>query len=259
MNNIFKNIIISCPWGNYFNRDYCTSTIGTYTLNYRGGFWKRLWKVLTTVRYDRRTQSWINKLGLPNPGIYSLNPFLYKNPLSINYDKSIISVYGFNKDEWRKLSYYINAYKPLACELNLSCPNVNHTQIIDDIIPIINYLLLQNVPIIAKLPPINWTSLAEPLYTLGVRIFHCCNTIPSSNGGISGKPLKPYSIACIKSLRQKYGNNITIIGGGGITESQDIFDYIDAGANYIAIGSMLFNPFNWKKLKIFNDIMENNR
>jgi len=40
-----------------------------------------------------------------------------------------------------------------------------------------------------------------------------------------------------------------IIGGGGITHLDDVKDYQSAGATHFAVGSVLFNPFNWRRIK----------
>ncbi len=250
---MLKRVIISAPFGNWIERPDTTSTLGTYTLKNRGGIWYRLWRMLLTLRYHRQSQSWINKLGLPNPGLGALP----KPNSSIDYRDNIISIYGFNKDEWRDLAKMIvNTYQPSAVELNLSCPNVDHHHFISDIIPAIDILTHANIKIIAKLPPLRWMSLAKPLYAYGIRTFHCCNTIPTPGGGFSGKALKQYSLWCINDLRNNWGNNVEIIGGGGINSNQDVDDYADAGADRIAVGSMLLNPFRWKDLDSISALMK---
>src|SRR4051812_44252516 len=91
-----KRLIISAPFGNYLSFEGATSTVGTFTLSYRGGFWKRLWRVLLTVRYDRRNDSWTNKLGLPNPGLYTV--------LKEQIRDKILSIHGFSESEWLLLA-----------------------------------------------------------------------------------------------------------------------------------------------------------
>lgn len=249
---MFKNIIISAPFGNWLNFPGATSTLGSFTWQYRGGLLYRLWRMARTLRYNWRSKSWVNKLGLPNPGLNSL-------PATIDnrYDDKIISIYGFNKEEWVNLAWAIaHRYHPLAVELNLSCPNVNHDAFIADVIPGVDILMGGNVQIIAKLPPIKWLNLAKPLYDYGVRIFHCCNTIPTPGGGLSGKPLKQYSLWATEELRQKWGDSVRIIGGGGVTSHEDVLDYRMAGADHVAVGSMLLNPLRLARFTYFLEDVE---
>lgn len=233
-------VIISAPFGNRIKPPNCIPTLGTYTLYKRAGFLKRWWRVLSTVRYNWRQRSWINKLGLPSPGIEILTPNYYP----------IISIHGFNKTEWDMLAYRISYLNPKYVELNLSCPNVNHKPNIDEIAEAIKLLQHYDVKIIAKIPPIKWMDYVIPLYDLGIARFHCCNTIPTPGGGISGKPLKQYSLWCIEQIRNVYPSSI-IIGGGGITNMDDVQEYLKIGANHCSIGSMLFNILNWRKIKDF--------
>lgn len=82
------------------------------------------------------------------------------------------------------------------------------------------------------------------LYDKGARYFHLCNSL----NGTSGKKLLSYSLRACEDVKNKYSDNI-IIGGGGITGFADIKRYKDVGAAHMAIGSFLFNPFNWYKIK----------
>lgn len=245
---MINKLIISAPFGNYFNCEGITSTIGTYTLYPSGGIRKIIWKILTTVKYDRKNQSWINELGLPNPGIDSI--------INENISNKILNIYGSNDSEWFILVHAIMKMQtpPAAIELNLSCPNVKLNTIKKQEFDVYKQT---GIPIIAKLPPIKWMDYVIPLKEVGVNYFHLCNTIPSPGGGISGKVLKQYSLWAVEEAKQKYGNDVKVIGGGGITEIKDIDDYLEAGADHVSVGSMLFNPLNWRKLKIFRDYLNN--
>jgi len=163
----------------------------------------------------------------------------------------ILSIHGFNEQEWSNLLMMAYNLRPLMVELNLSCPNVTKTAIKEAIWAgeIAKNLLGEIV--IAKLSPLRWMDFARPLMGVGINKFHLCNTIPSPGGGLSGKVLKQYSLWAVEEVKQTWGNDVKVIGGGGITEISDIDDYIKAGADHVSVGSMLFNPFNWKKLEVF--------
>lgn len=234
-------MIISAPFGNYFNFRGTINTVGTYTLDYRAGFLKRFWKIASTVRYDRRTQSCINKLELPNPGIA-------KAPKAQN---NIISIAGFSSIQWINLiqSCIELGYKNI--ELNISCPNINKGNNLHELKSVAQTALREKVNLIAKLPPVKWLEIGDVLWNYGISTFHLCNTIPTPGGGLSGKVLKQYSLWAIEDFKRVFKDQAKLIGGGGISRKEDIQDYLNAGADEVAIGSMLFNPLNWLKIREF--------
>lgn len=247
-------LIISAPFGNYLTFPNAISTIGTYTLAKRAGFWKRLWKIISTIRYHHDYKSWTNRLGLPNPGIDALMAKYDRLGSRLRLSSKILSILGFTKDEWTALAatkiQYLHDLK--LVELNLSCPNHNSPEPkIEDIETCIKLLTHYDKAIIAKLGPnLNaWDRLGSGLYQAGIRCFHLCNTLPSKMGGVSGKILKPFSLIAIEYFRKIYGGSVILIGGGGITSPQDIIDYRNAGADHVSIASTLINPFNWSKVK----------
>ncbi|NLE04874.1 MAG: dihydroorotate dehydrogenase, partial [Crenarchaeota archaeon] len=68
----------------------------------------------------------INAMGLPNPGIdeYCKEIFLTKKTLSVPL---IVSVYGYNADEYAILAKKATDAGADAIELNVSCPHVQYT------------------------------------------------------------------------------------------------------------------------------------
>lgn len=241
-----NRLIIGAPFGNYLRWPNTTPTLGTYTLHKRAGFLGRLWRILKTVRYYPRAQAWVNKLGLPSPGISSLRE-------SELVEKSIISIHGFDAVEWWQLVRLAARLKPQAIEFNISCPNVVSTSI-QEVVCALRYAHTYPVQIIAKLAPFRWMEMVDRLYAEGCTCFHLCNTISTPGGGMSGKPLKQYSLWAVEEVRTKYPK-ATIIGGGGITDTEDVRDYVQAGANHVAVASMLFNPLNWKNIKVMAECL----
>lgn len=235
---MIEPLVISAPFGNYIQPSGATPTLGTFTAARRRG---RLWRILRTVRYSPSLGAWVNKIGLRNPGIDWLVE--RSRNAKVNVRTKIVSIHGFTDDDWALLLDRIGTLKPLAVELNMSCPNVGHvnwpTWLFDR-------AMATGVTTIVKVPPVNERDIISQALASGVRAFHCCNTIPVPAGGVSGKPLKPVSLQVIVRLREtaaKAGiEGLTIIGGGGITTPADIDDYVSVGATHVAIGTKTFNP-----------------
>lgn len=239
-------LVISAPFGNYLKFHRTTPTWGSYTVMPRGGFWRRVWKVLTTVRYDPATGAWYNRLGLPNPGLGAVR----RVPAGV-----ILSLYGFARLEWVVMLERAWDVGARVVELNLSCPNVAYSW---ESPPSRADLAGFPGTVIAKLSPVGYRKVGEALYARGVRHFHLCNTMPAGDrGGQSGKPLTRYALDAVRWFRTMPG--VELIGGGGVTGLDDVKRFVDAGADRVSVGSMLFNPLNWFKIRGFVDYLDGGR
>ena len=58
-------------------------------------------------------------------------------------------------------------------------------------------------------------------------------------GGLSGKPLKERSTEVVRVLFQELGNEVTIIGTGGVFSGADAYEKIRAGAAAVQIYTAL--------------------
>ncbi|MEM7624629.1 MAG: hypothetical protein AAF333_03260 [Planctomycetota bacterium] len=230
-----KPLTISAPFGNYIRPEGCTATLGTFTVEDRPG---RPWRILKTVRYYPRLKAWVNKIGLRNPGIGYVQKKVAAGKLDLA-DK-LVSIHGFNDGEWYTLIDRIAELKPMGVELNMSCPNVGH---IDWPAELFSRAVATGVPVIVKLPPVNYHEMVDQAVEQGVRAFHACNTLPVPAGGLSGLPLKPVALQCIHELRGRpWGGDVAIVGGGGIRTPEAIDEYHAAGADTFAVGTYVMNP-----------------
>jgi dihydroorotate dehydrogenase len=233
-----RPLIISAPFGNYIQPTGTTATLGTFTAAARGG---RVQRIIASVRYYRRIGAWVNKIGLRNPGI----DWLVQKVESGKVDAAdkLVSIHGFDAADWWTLLDKTAAIKPLAIELNMSCPNVGEVNWPADLF---ERAVATDVPIIAKLPPVRYRTLFAQAAAAGVRAFHCCNTLPVPAGGLSGKPLMPVALQCIADIRENLAgdlwDDLTIIGGGGVTDPSDIDEYVAAGAGHVAVGTKVMHP-----------------
>jgi len=229
-------LLISAPFGNYIQPTGTTPTLGTFTCQPRPGRWRRTVK---TVRYYPRLKTWVNRLGLRNPGINWLTQAVQRG--RIDPSDKIISIHGFDEAQWRTLLERVDRLGPLAVELNMSCPNVGE---VDWPSHLFEEAAANAVPVIVKLPPIHYELIVDQARAAGIRTFHCCNTLPIPAGGLSGAPLKPLALRCIRFLRaMQFGERLVLIGGGGIRAINDIDDYAEAGTDHVALGTKTMNPW----------------
>lgn len=231
---------IAAPFGNYLkfkNKNHVIPVTGTWTLDKRANLFKRFFKIFTTLRYDFKKDGWVNKLGLPNPGIeIGMRKIL---------SGEILSIAAINRSDWLKLYEVIG--NDISIEINLSCPNLDEKSNLftsADLKLFTSKKSKYKKWCIAKVSPL--TTLDELKYLindLGFTQIHCCNTLPVEKGGLSGKSLKPYVEKLIKIIREYWGENIEIIAGGGVDSIQDVRNYIDLGANHISLGTVSFKPW----------------
>lgn len=252
-----KPVIVSAPFGNYPNllrrltgADF-TPTMGTFTANPRGMWDKpygsRLLRILLTLRYSPTFKSWKNKIGLKNPGVRWLQERVHSKKLAV--DDKIVSIFGWDMHEWEILARAMNDIRPMYVEVNASCPNVDKPPFTVELFQMLDSFGLRTI---VKLPPVGYRNLAEMAWTSGVRAFHATNTLPTPKGGLSGKALKPVALEVVRDLRMRFPL-ATIIGGGGISTPDDAMEFQERGANHVAVGSMLFNPFNWRKVRAIQE------
>jgi len=236
-----KPLIISAPFGNYIQPPGTTATLGTFTAARRGGILNRVWRILLTVRYYRKAKAWVNKIGLRNPGIdWLIQKSSLPNPGKADVRDKIVSIHGFTADDWYTLLEKTAALNPMAIELNMSCPNVGHITWPEDLFERAH---ATGVPLIVQVPPVNYATMDEQAYQAGLRMLHCCNTLPNPGGGMSGKPLMAVALQCIQDLSRKtYFEELIIIGGGGIYEADDVDAYAGLGVKHVAVGTKTMNP-----------------
>jgi len=61
------------------------------------------------------------------------------------------------------------------------------------------------------------------------------NSNKAEQGGLSGKPLKPYTLAALRILRPQVPASVPLIGCGGISTGADAFEYAKAGASLVQV------------------------
>ena len=225
------NYFISAPFGNYIKPKGIIPVAGTFTLNARGN---RFWAVLKTLRYNSAQQGWVNRLGLPNPGIRE----------GLKKESTVISIAEIDKGDFQRLNVLIPENQSI--ELNLSCPNLNK-KLSWESAKCFNSEKREWC--IAKLSPLTTPEeLKFVVEFLGFTQLHFSNTLPTVQGGLSGPMLRGYTTELIELARSEYGNSVEIIAGGGVSDFGSVTNYLSSGANHISLGSVCFNPFKLRKL-----------
>ena len=272
---------ISPPFGNYLNLDKCISIKGSFTLEPRDGLFKQIIKTLyfdtsywgwvnkiglrnKGIEYGLLQKhnsiqaqlfnfidSYMNYLLLPNGALY-LNKMGMGMGMGMEGDGgvgdgsvgdggmiddgNITSIAILNYDEINKFLEIIPENKNI--EINISCPNVNKQLVDKDIQKFLNP---KREWCILKLSPLIEEKKIDYYYDLGFRQFHCSNTIPIEQGGLSGKNIMKYNEKIIPYIK-KY-KDTEVIAGGGITKYKDILYYKNLGADHFSFSSVCFCPY----------------
>lgn len=222
-----------------------------------------------TPRVAETPAGMLNAIGLQNPGLEKVMaeelPWLerFDVPIIANVAGSLIEDYV---EVAKKISTAPNVK---ALELNISCPNVKHGGIAFGTDPTVARELTEavkavsKVPVYVKLSPnvTNIVEMAQAVEIGGADGITMINTlvgmrldektgkpiIANITGGLSGPCIKPIAIRMIYEVYKAV--DIPIIGMGGITNVQDVIDFMSAGASAVAIGTANFiDPFICPKI-----------
>lgn len=217
-----------------------------------------------TPRVAETPSGMLNAIGLQNPGLKKV----LENELTWleQYEVPIIAnVAGYTTEDYVTVAEAISqAPNVHALELNISCPNVKQGGITFGTDPLIAEELtkavkaVSSVPVYVKLSP-NVTDngeIAKAVEAGGADGITMINTllglrldtktgrpvIANVTGGLSGPAIKPVALRMVYDVAQKV--SIPIIGMGGITNIDDVVDFLSAGASAVAIGTANFvDPF----------------
>jgi dihydroorotate dehydrogenase len=213
----------------------------------------------------KKDQALINRMGFNNEGLEKLVKRLQnrqtKTVIGGNIGKNKITSNENALDDYlltfRGLYPYVDYFV-----VNVSSPNTPNLRALQEKEPLqllLNTLQTENQkqaqpkPILLKIAPdLNESQLLDIVEVIKntqiAGVIATNTTIARSNlltspqkisqigiGGLSGKPLKNHSTEIIRFLRQNLGNNVLIIGIGGIFTAQDAKEKLEAGANLLQI------------------------
>jgi dihydroorotate dehydrogenase (NAD+) catalytic subunit len=192
----------------------------------------------------------LNSIGLANPGrdrfLADSLPQLRELGVPL-----WVSVGGFTAHEYAETCAQL---ADVTVELNLSCPNVEEAA--DTAAAIVAACrAVTSLPLYAKLSPANWDigDVAKAVQAAGADGLSLVNTIRgaaldertleprlgTATGGYSGPALKPIALAAVFVAYR--ATRMPIVGMGGVTSGRDALDLVAAGAQDIALGTILFS------------------
>jgi dihydroorotate dehydrogenase (NAD+) catalytic subunit len=209
------------------------------------------------IRIAETDVGMLNSIGLANPGI---DRFLtWTLPQLAELDVPLwVSVGGFTAHEYAELCLRLDDHAEVtAIELNVSCPNVVSPA--EDVAQIVaNARSATRKPLWAKLSPAvpDIAELARAAEEAGADGLSLVNTIRGlaldertlrpalepGPGGLSGPALKPIALAAVHACYVATG--LPIVGMGGVQSGRDALDLIAAGAQHVALGTVLFTDPN---------------
>ncbi|MCL2234596.1 MAG: dihydroorotate dehydrogenase [Firmicutes bacterium] len=264
----FKNPIITASGCYGFGKEYNE----LYDINLLGGIST---KGLTLeprqgnvgVRVAETNMGMLNCVGLQNPGaegfIKDEMPFLEKLNTVI-----IANCAGKTEEDYVALLEKIETTKVDMIELNISCPNVK-TGMAFGVLPSEVERMTRlakkatKKPLMIKLTPnvaniidnakaaeqggADAISLVNTLLGLSIDLKTRRPILGNNFGGLSGPAIKPVALRmvaqCFKAVK------IPIVGMGGIQSTQDVLEFMIAGARAVQIGTANFyDPFICKTI-----------
>jgi dihydroorotate dehydrogenase (NAD+) catalytic subunit len=205
------------------------------------------------VRIAETDVGMLNSIGLANPGI---DLFLSRSlPRLAKLELPIwVSVGGFAADEYAEICSRLDDQAEVAAiELNVSCPNVESAaQSTAQIVA--TSRLATRKQLWAKLSPAvpEIAEVARAAQEAGADGLSLVNTIRGLKlddrtlepalgpgaGGLSGPALKPIALAAVHACYR--ATALPIVGMGGVQTGRDVLDFVAAGAQHVALGTVLF-------------------
>lgn len=248
-------------FGKEFSKFYDLSKLGAVMMKAATGS-ERLGN--PTPRVAETFGGMLNAIGLQNPGVDKI--IAEEVPFLAQYDTAIIAnIAGSTIEEYEEVASKFNGQPHVhALELNISCPNVKEGGIQFGTDPGMAKEVTSRViaasekPVYVKLSPnvSDIAVMAKAVEVAGAAGLSMINTltgmqihlpsgrplIANKTGGLSGPAIKPIAVRMIYEVRQQV--SIPIIGMGGISNAEDVLEFLLAGANAVAIGTANFNnPF----------------
>jgi dihydroorotate dehydrogenase (NAD+) catalytic subunit len=203
----------------------------------------------------------INAIGLENPGI---DAFIAEDlPRMKGYGVPVIvNIAGDSIEDYATLAHRLDGEGIAALEVNVSCPNVKsglafgtEPAALSELVRAVraacsSCLVVKLTPNVADI-----AAVARAAAEAGADCLGLINTvaalavdwrtrkpkIANVTGGLSGPAIKPIGLRMVRETANAV--SIPIIGVGGVSNAEDVLEYVVAGATAVQVGSANFvNP-----------------
>jgi len=183
----------------------------------------------------------------------------------------IVNICGSTIEEYAQVARILSDAEGVAAlELNISCPNIKEggitfgCDLVGTGAVVSAVRKVTSLPIIPKLTPnvTDIASIARAAEEAGADGLSLVNTFLAmaidvethkpklSNivGGLSGPAIRPIAVRMVYECCQAV--SIPVMGMGGITTSNDVVEFMIAGASAVQVGTAnFFDPFVWSTLE----------
>lgn len=203
----------------------------------------------------------LNSIGLPNAGVHAF----IKDQLPHLAGRSsclIVNFAGEREEEFPKAAALLDGKEGIdALEINLSCPNVASGQLPFSKEPEVVERIVRSVravtdlPLLAKLSPNvgDIVEVADAAMQGGADILTLINTLLGMSlcwrsrtprlstvfGGLSGPAIKPVALRMVHEVHRAI--KAPICGVGGVTDENDVMEFLVAGAAAVQVGTATFS------------------
>lgn len=198
----------------------------------------------------------LNGIGIQNPGIEAWRTEIGSRLGGL--DTPVWgSAVGYSPEEFSLVAKGLEASGVSAIEVNLSCPNLEgqmfslDPRASEEVVATVRRAV--DIPIGAKISPnlVDPVPVASACADAGADFLTLTNTIWGAGidlatrrpqlsgvvGGYSGPPLKPIALRFVIEVRRALPH-LPIIGCGGVTTGRDMVEYLVAGAQAVAAGTI---------------------
>ena len=202
----------------------------------------------------------LNSIGLQNPGVEAVvTEILPRLAASGLQTPLIANVAGDTPDEYAEVAArFSDAPNIAAIEVNISCPNVRRGGLAFGADPdaAAEVHAATDLPVIAKLTPntARVVSVAEACIEAGADGLSLINTLvgmaidiksrrpllANQTGGLSGPAIRPVAVAKVYEVFEAVGHRVHVIGMGGVSNADDAYEMILAGASAVGVGTAMF-------------------
>jgi dihydroorotate dehydrogenase (NAD+) catalytic subunit len=215
------------------------------------------------VRIAETDVGMLNSIGLANPGIERFVDDVLPRLTDLGVPVWV-SVAGFSAREYAELCSTLAERREVAVvELNVSCPNVAPPE--EEVAEIVAAArAATSKPLFAKLAPTlpDLGAVAVAAQRAGADGLSLVNTIrglaldertltpqlSTATGGLSGPALRPVALAAVFTAFRATG--LPIVAMGGVETGRHALEFIAAGAQACALGTVLFaDPYAPRRVR----------